>query len=141
VGRSLARRPEAWDIVYVTARHTLLLWGLWGSVTLTGARGPEDMREHLLSHVGENYHHQVLPDSRPQLDWRPGYMCIAHCPTFLHLRRCQILTETTYRYPVMQLLSLPLFTFILLFICMAKKANVYRKKKKQNPRHLFKELF
>ena len=30
-------------------------------VTLTGARGPGDMREHLLSHVGGNYHHWVSP--------------------------------------------------------------------------------
>jgi hypothetical protein len=34
-----------------------------GMVTLTGARGPGNMRERLLSHVGENYHHWVLPGS------------------------------------------------------------------------------
>ena len=32
-----------------------------GVVRSTGARGPGDMRECLLSHVGENYNHQVLP--------------------------------------------------------------------------------
>jgi hypothetical protein len=52
-------------------------------VTLTGARGPGDMREHLLSHVGENDHHQVLPWFKIGLDWRPGCLCIAHCPTSL----------------------------------------------------------
>jgi len=30
-----------------------------GMVTSTGARGPGDMRECLLSHVGENYQHGV----------------------------------------------------------------------------------
>ena len=35
--------------------------GAVGAVILTGDRGPEDMREHLLSHVHENYHYLVLP--------------------------------------------------------------------------------
>jgi hypothetical protein len=39
------------------------------------------MREHLLSHVGRNYHHQVLQGFRPQLFWRPDCLCIAYCPT------------------------------------------------------------
>jgi hypothetical protein len=43
----------------------LLLWGdtegAVGAVTSTGARGPGDMREHLLSNVAENNHHWVLP--------------------------------------------------------------------------------
>ena len=30
--------------------------GAVGSVTSTGARGPGDMMEHLLSHIGGNYH-------------------------------------------------------------------------------------
>jgi hypothetical protein len=37
----------------MTASHTLLLWGLRGEVTLTGARVPRNMRELLLSHVDE----------------------------------------------------------------------------------------
>jgi hypothetical protein len=32
--------------------HMLLLWGLW-AVTSTEARSPRDMRECLLSHIGE----------------------------------------------------------------------------------------
>jgi hypothetical protein len=36
--------------------------GAVGAVTSTGARGPGDMRECLLSHVGENYHHWVSPE-------------------------------------------------------------------------------
>jgi hypothetical protein len=52
-------------------------------VTLTGANGPGDMREPLLSHVGEK-----LSPTGPtgiqtgaQLDWRPGCLYIAPCPT------------------------------------------------------------
>jgi hypothetical protein len=56
VGRSLARRSEAWDIVYMTESHKPLLRGAVGAVTSTGARGPGDMRERLQSHVGRNYH-------------------------------------------------------------------------------------
>ena len=33
--------------------------GAVGAVTLTGARGPGDMRECLPSHVGGNYHLQI----------------------------------------------------------------------------------
>jgi hypothetical protein len=32
-----------------------------GAVTLTGAKVPGDMVEHLLSHVGENYHPSGSP--------------------------------------------------------------------------------
>jgi hypothetical protein len=35
--------------------------GAVGAVSSTGARGPGDMRECLLSHVGKNYQHQVSP--------------------------------------------------------------------------------
>jgi hypothetical protein len=48
--------PEAWDIVYLIASHVPSPVGAVGAVTLTGARGPEDMIERLLSHVGGNYH-------------------------------------------------------------------------------------
>jgi hypothetical protein len=44
----------------VTTSHASPV-GAEGAVTLTGARGPGDMRERLSSHVGENYHHQVSP--------------------------------------------------------------------------------
>ena len=46
----------------------LLLWGLWGVVTLKGARVPGDMRE-LPFHVGELS--PLGPGITPQLDWRP----------------------------------------------------------------------
>jgi hypothetical protein len=59
VRKSLARRPEAWDIVYMTASHILLLWGAMGAVTSTGAGGPGDMVERLQSHVGEITTHWV----------------------------------------------------------------------------------
>jgi hypothetical protein len=48
--------PGAWDIVCMTGSHTHLLQGAVGAVTSTGARGPGDMMEHLLSHVGGNHH-------------------------------------------------------------------------------------
>jgi hypothetical protein len=58
--------------------------GAVGAVTSTGSRGPGDMREHLLSHVGGNYHPWVSPRFTPQLDWRPSCLCIAHCPTLIY---------------------------------------------------------
>jgi hypothetical protein len=44
--------PEAWGSICVTDSHTPLLQGAVGAVTSTGARGPEDMIEHLPSYVG-----------------------------------------------------------------------------------------
>jgi hypothetical protein len=44
-------------MVYVTKSHASPV-GAVGVVTSTGARGPGDMREYLLSHVGGNYHHR-----------------------------------------------------------------------------------
>ena len=49
--RSLGHCLSVWKLEH-------LLWGLWG-VTLRGSRGPGDMREGLLSHVGGDYHHWV----------------------------------------------------------------------------------
>ena len=40
---------------------------LLGAVTTTEARGPGDMIEHLLSHVGENHHPSGPQGSRPLL--------------------------------------------------------------------------
>jgi hypothetical protein len=54
--------------------------GAVGAVTLTGTRGPGDMIECVLSHVGGNHHPLGPPGSRPMLDCRPGCLCAAHCP-------------------------------------------------------------
>jgi hypothetical protein len=51
VWRSLARRPEAWDIVFMTDSHEPLLSGAVGVVMSTGA----GVKNHLQSHVDENY--------------------------------------------------------------------------------------
>ena len=47
--------PEAWDIVYMTASHTPLLWGSCVGSNFNRSQGPGDMIECLLSHVGGNY--------------------------------------------------------------------------------------
>ena len=52
--------------------ETHLSCGAVGAVILTGARGPEDMIEHLPFHVGGNHHSLDPQGSRPMLDWRPG---------------------------------------------------------------------
>ena len=52
-----------------------------GAVTLTGVRGPGHMIKHLLSHVSGNHHPLGSRGSRPLLNWRPGCLCAAHCPT------------------------------------------------------------
>jgi hypothetical protein len=62
--------------------HTPLV--VVGAVTSTGVSGPGDMIEHLLSLVGGNHHPLSPRGSRPLLDWKPGCLCIAHCPTLNH---------------------------------------------------------
>jgi hypothetical protein len=88
VGRSLARRPETWDIVYLTASHepdSVVM--TVGEVTSTGARGPGDMVECLLSHVGRNYHHQVLPGFKISARLETGLSVHSPLPHILLLEK------------------------------------------------------
>ena len=56
--------------------------GAVGAVTSTGARGPGDMIKHLLSHgKSPPIVPPPAPGSRPRLNWRPGCLYAAHCPT------------------------------------------------------------
>ena len=85
LGKRLFACGKAWCCSYMTESHTTLcVWAVW-VVTSTGARSPGDMVEHLLSHVGGNHHPSGLQGSRPLLDWRPGCLCTAHCPTMLYI--------------------------------------------------------
>jgi hypothetical protein len=49
--------------------------GTVGAVTLTGARGPGDMVEHLPSHVGGSYHPS---DSRLSVHSPVPHRCVSH---------------------------------------------------------------
>jgi hypothetical protein len=90
------------------------------AVTLTGARGPGDMIEYLLFHVGGN-HHPLSPLGFKSLsNWRPSCLCVAHCPTvkdafnvFLYLL-CKCLA-----WELLHLCSLEEFVYsFILFVCV-----------------------
>ena len=98
--------PESWGFICVTDSHTSLLQGLWGlqlrTVISPGARGPGDMTEHLLFHVGGNHHPSDSWSSRPLLNWRPGCLCAAHCPTLYLRKAIQSLAKFNFLFPKKQ---------------------------------------
>jgi hypothetical protein len=60
----------------MTTNHASLV-GAVGVVTSTGAWIPGDMSELLSSHVGD----VGGGNSSSSLNWKPGCLCIAQCPT------------------------------------------------------------